>query len=118
MRRAVALVLSLAAACGVVLWPEVVCDERQLGGMRCDEVVDAAATQLGDVGQISRLTVAPGVPCPIDEAVSCPDVPRGSLATVYADLADGRRLAVPVTIADDGDGSLHAGPPQEMRPAP
>jgi hypothetical protein len=85
--------------------------------MRCGEVVDVAGTQLADVGEITRLTVSRGVPCPIDEAVSCPDTPPGAVSTVYADLADGRLVAIPVYAAD-GDGPLRAGALQEMDRAP
>jgi hypothetical protein len=40
----------------------------------------------------------------------------GTVSTVYADIADGRRIAVPVYTEDDG--SLRSGPLQEMRPSP
>ena len=116
MRFLLAVVMFATSSCG---WfgPEVVCDEAQLGGMRCAEVLDMAGTQLGGVGEISRLTVSHGIPCPI-EAMSCgPDVPPGVVSTVYADLADGRRFAVPVYPAD-GDEAMHAGPLQEMGAAP
>jgi hypothetical protein len=119
MRIALVVVIALFASCDALQpGPEIVCDEAQLGGLRCDEVIEAAAAELGEVGRISRLTVADGPPCPIDEAVSCPDTPAGAVATVYADLADGRRFAVAVHPADDGSGALRADAPQDMGRAP
>jgi hypothetical protein len=116
MKLALVVVGLLSSSCGLWSWPDVVCDEADLGGMRCDEVLAEARTQLADVGDVRLLTVAPGVPCPVDEPVTCPDVPRGTVSTVYADLGDGARIAVRVHREDDG--SLRALPPQDMGRAP
>ena len=80
--------------------------------MSCEELVDAALEQLADVGGITHLTARRGVPCPRDAAVSCPDVPAGTVWTVYADLADGRVLAVRIV---SENGSLDADPPFDIQ---
>jgi hypothetical protein len=72
MRIAVVMVLVLlSSACDAArLGPEVACDEAQLGEMGCQAVVDAADAQLDEVGEITRLTVSSGHPCPIDDFLS------------------------------------------------
>jgi hypothetical protein len=118
MRGAMAVVMVLTASCDLfALGPEIVCDEGELGGLSCDDVLEAAGTRLADVGEITRLTVADGVPCPADEVVTCPDTPAGGVATVYAHLSDRSVVAVPVYRGDDG-GPLEAGPIQDMGTAP
>jgi len=54
---------------------------------------------------IERLTLSEGIVCPPAPA-SCPFTP--SVVTVYADLRDGRAMAVMVDLQDDG--SLRARP--------
>lgn len=80
--------------------------------MSCEELMNAAQEQLADVEGITQLTAGRGVPCPRDAAVSCPDVPAGTVWTVYADLADGRVLAVRIV---SENGSLNADPPFEIQ---
>jgi hypothetical protein len=116
MKLALVVVGLLSSSCGLWPWGDVVCDEAELGGMRCEEVLAEARTQLVDVGDVTLLTVAAGIPCPVDEAVSCLAVPRGTVSTVYADLRDGTRIAVPVYRGDDG--SLRARPAQDMGRTP
>jgi hypothetical protein len=97
--------------------PTVVCDKSNLGpAMTCAGVVAAAQGQLAQVDGITLLTVVRGLPCDVDSLACPPDVPAGIVSTVYADIADGRRIAVPVYAEDDG--SLRAGPLQEMSPSP
>lgn len=108
MRLALAAVALLMAGCGVWPWTEVECNEVELGGLGCEQVVNLARPQLGELDGITRLEVAHGVPCPRDLPVSCPAVATGRVATVYAELADGRLFGVAVTRNDDG--SIGAGP--------
>jgi len=115
--RAVVIALVLATSSCNLLGPTVVCDESDLGQvMTCARVVAAAQGELAQVDGITLLSVAIGLPCDFDSLSCGPDVPRGTVSTVYADLPDGRRIAVPVYAEDDG--SLRAGPLREMSPSP
>jgi hypothetical protein len=110
--RAILLLALVLASCGG-LGPTLTCDESSLGAnMTCEELLDTAQEQLADVDGIAQLTAGPGVPCPRDAAVSCPDVPAGTVWTVYADLADGRVLAVRIV---SENGSLNADRPFDMQ---
>ncbi|HEX2765175.1 MAG TPA: hypothetical protein VHR55_00840 [Candidatus Limnocylindria bacterium] len=108
MRRVLVVLALLATGCGVWPWTEVECNEVELGGLRCEQVVNLARPQISGLDGIVRLEVSPGVPCPIDLPVSCLAVEAGRVATVYAELADGRLFGVAVTRHDDG--SIGAGP--------
>jgi hypothetical protein len=85
--------------------------------MTCAEVVALARAQLVQIRGITQLTAVRGLPCEADSMSCGPDVP--AVVTVYADLEDGRRFAVPVVFDGGiGDGLLRAGPPQAMERAP
>ncbi len=115
--KALVMAIVLCTSSCDLLGPTVVCDESDLGPpMTCAGVVATAQSQLAQVDGITLLTVAHGLPCDFDSLSCGPDVPRGSVSTVYADLADGRRIAVPVYAEDDG--LLRAGAVQEMSPSP
>ena len=116
MRLALAAVALLMAGCGVWPWTEVECNEVELGGLRGDQVVNLARPQISGRDGIVRLEVGPGAPCPIDLPVSCPAVEAGRMATVYAELADGRLFGVAVTRHDDG--SIGAGPLMDLGRVP
>jgi hypothetical protein len=110
--RAILLLALLLASCGG-LGPTLTCDESGFRAtMSCEELLDAAREQLAEVDGITQLSAVEGVPCPRDAAVSCPDVPAGTVWTVYADLADGRVLAVRIV---SENGSLSADPPFDIQ---
>lgn len=116
MKAVVMALLLITSSCNL-FGPTVECDDADLGqAMTCAAVLEAARDPLAQVSGITLLTVGRGHPCDVDSLACAPDVPVGTVSTVYADLADGRRIAVPVYAEDDG--SLSAGPVQEMSPAP
>ena len=111
--RGVLVAILLAGSSCSLFGPTVVCDEGNLGGeMTCAEVLSAARTQLAAVTGISTLTAVQGGPCRTDSLSCGPDIPDDApVSTVYADLSDGRQLAVRVFVAD---GSLRADPQIDM----
>lgn len=119
MRVALVVLLLIISACSL-FGPKVVCDDASLAGeMTCAEVLSLAREQLADVSGISTLTAVRGHPCQEDSLGCGPDIPATTpISTVYADLTDGRRLAVRVFAHDDGGGPLRADPPQDMGTTP
>ena len=116
MRGGIIALLLATSSCNLS-GPTVVCDESELGQtMTCEGVVAVAQGQLAEVDGITLLTVGRELPCDVDSLSCGTDVPVGIVSTVYADLADGRTIAVAVYAEDDG--SLHAGPLKEMSPSP
>jgi hypothetical protein len=116
VRALLVAVTFMTSSCNL-LEPMVECDDSELGQpMTCATVLEAARDQLAEVDGIMLVTVARGLPCDVDSLSCGPDVARGTVSSVYADLADGRRVAVPVYAEDDG--SLRAGPMHEMSPSP
>ena len=119
MRSTLVGILLASSSCGL-FGPTVVCEESNLGGeMTCAEVLTLAREQLNGVSGITTLTAVQGSPCPADQAISCPEVPAtAAVSTVYADLSDGRRIAVRVSAEDDDGRRLRADPPQDMGSTP